>query len=222
MARENGRFDEALTETDRAIIAYQSDRDLLGLSEVLSSRQLIFMHLYRKTKDPVYLILEEHAAKASIDAAKLSALPEALGVPYFNLGKYYLEAGMIPEAAEAFSQALTHITARPPANHGAPAEVADVQGHLSYAQYLTGDKTALDRAEKALSDLESADASSDAASYNKNAWLSGAHLRISAMVRYDNPDLSGRHADMAKRIIESDPRLKLRKEQLEHSYAPKK
>ena len=65
-ARENGDFLKALEYTDQAALAYQKDNDLLGLSEVQSSRQSTFKHLYRQTEDAVFLVLEKHSAVAAV------------------------------------------------------------------------------------------------------------------------------------------------------------
>ena len=68
------------------------------------------------------------------------------------------------------------------------------------------------RALDALGELENAEESN---SYFKNAWLSGAHLRIAEMVAQDNPELAKKHVEEARRIIEGDERLILRNSQLE-------
>ena len=61
-ARERGDYEQALVLTDQALIAYQQDGDLTGMAEIQSSRQRVFKHLYRSTKDKAYLVLEEHSA----------------------------------------------------------------------------------------------------------------------------------------------------------------
>lgn len=57
-------------------------------------------------------------------------------------------------------------------------------------------------------------------SYNKNVWVSGAHMRIAEMYmaagdRADNIKLVGEHIRHAEEIISGDDRLVLRKEQLD-------
>lgn len=210
-ARESGDFQKALEYTDQATIAYQQDGDLLGLAEVQSSRQSTFKHLYRHTEDEIYLIFEKHAALAAVEIAEKSGFKEALGIPYHNLGKYYFEIKNYTNAAEAFKKAVTNLTESPSERHSRPSVIADIQGHQFAAEYLAGDKSALERAKKALNELENAEEDS---TYAKNAWLSGAHLRIAEMVLEDNPSLAQEHLTKAKEIIEKDERQILRREQL--------
>lgn len=211
-ARESGNFLKALEYTDQATIAYQKDGDLLGLSEVQSSRQSTFKHLYRATGDKIFLILEKHAAQVAVEIAGKSGIKEALGIPYHNLGKYYFEAGQYKEAVEAFRKAVENLINYKSSRHSRPSVIADIKGHQAAAEYHAGDKTALDRALNALDDLENSD---EPNSYNKKAWLSGAHLRIAEMIASDDSKLAKKYLEKARGIIEGDKRQILRKEQLE-------
>ncbi len=211
-ARESGDFARALEYTDQATIIYQCDNDLLGLSEVQSSRQSTFKHLYRQTGDAVYLTLEKYAALSAVEIAEQSGIKEALGIPYHNVGKYYFEAEEFKEAVGWFKKAVENLTTYPSARHARPSVIEDIKGHQYAAEYHAGDKTALDRALGALDDLQKAD---EASTYNKNVWLSGAHLRIAEMLIADNPSLAREHLKNAEDIILRDERLVLRKEQLE-------
>jgi tetratricopeptide (TPR) repeat protein len=210
-ARERGDFLAALEHSDQATLAYQKDGDLLGLAEVQSSRQSIFKHLYRQTKDGVWLILEKHAALAAVEIAQKSGRAEALALPYHNLGKYYFEAQEYQLAAEAFKKAVDNLTVYPDNRHSRPSVIADIKGHQFAAQYRAGDKTALSRALQALEALRAAREDN---SYNRNAWISGAHLRIAAMLAENDPEAARRHLAQAKEIIDSDPSQVLRKNQL--------
>lgn len=211
-ARESGRFLEALEFTDQATLAYQKDNDLLGFAEVQSSRQSTLKHLYRTTGDKVFLILEKHAAEAAVEIAQNCGIKEALGIPYHNLGKYYFEEQDYEKAAETFRKAVENLTQNPSARHSRPSVVADIKGHQYAAEYHKGDKTALNRTEDVLKELANTE---EPNTYNKNAWITGAHLRIVEMVALDNPELAKKHLGEARRIIESDERLILRKNQLE-------
>lgn len=210
-ARESGRFLEALEYTDQASLAYQKDNDLLGLSEALSSRQGAFKHLYRQTGDKVFLILEKHAAVAAVEIAEMSGINEALGIPYHNLGKYYFEVIEYKKATEYFKKAVENLVAYPSKRHSRPSVIADIKGHQYAAEHYAGDKTALNRALEALRDLKNAKENS---SYNKNVWLTGAHIRIAEMALKNNPQLARQHARKAEKIINEDERLLLRKNQL--------
>src|ERR1044071_747579 len=92
IARESGDFLKALEYSDQAMLQYQQDKDLLGLAEVLASRQSTFKQLYRQSGDAVFLTLEKFSALAAVAVAEQSGIPEALGIPYHNLGKFYQES----------------------------------------------------------------------------------------------------------------------------------
>lgn len=211
-ARESGDFLKALEYNDQATLAYQKDNDLMGLSEVQSSRQSTFKHLYRQTGDSVFLVLEKYCAVASVEIAEYCGIKEALGIPYHNLGKYYFEAKEYKKAAEYFKKAVENLEAYPAGRHSRPSVIADIKGHQYAAEYHAGDKTALGRALKALEELKRAQEKS---TYNKNAWICGAHIRIAEMVAKYNPALAREHIKEAIIIIESDKRQILRKKQLE-------
>ena len=211
-ARESGDFLKALEYTDQATLAYQKDGDVFGLAEVQSSRQSTFKHLYRKTGDSVFLTLEKHAAQSAVEIAEKSGQPEAVGIPYHNLGKYYFEVKEYKKAVEAFRKAVENLEAHTDNRHSRPSVIADIKGHLAAAEYHAGDRNALEGALAALTDLQN---STDNWDYNMNAWISGAHLRIAEMLRHDNPDLAHEHLKKAEEIITGDTRQVLRKEQLE-------
>lgn len=215
-ARERGDFQKALEYTDQATLVYQRDGDYVGLSEVQSSRQSTFKHLYRQTGDPSFLVLEEHAARAAVAIAEKSGIPEALGIPYHNLGKYYLEAKRFGEATKAFRSAVDSLIEYPSNSHSRPSVIADIKGHMYTALFFTGNKSAL---EKAIAELETLKKADEPSTYSKNAWISGAHLRIAVMAAQDNPTLAKEHIQQAKSIINSDERQILRKQQLKRVEA---
>ncbi|MBI2195710.1 MAG: hypothetical protein HYU48_01540 [Candidatus Levybacteria bacterium] len=210
-ARESGDFLKALEYTDQATIAYQDDKDYLGLSEVQSSRQSTFKQLFRKTRDTNFLILEKHSALSAVEIAEKSGIKEALGIPYHNLGKYYFEAKEYDKATHFFEKAVENLEKYPNGRHSRPSVIADIRGHLYTAKYHAGDKSALKKALGALEELQR----SDEESYNRNVWICGAHIRIAEMLAKDNASLARKHFDQAQSIISSDKRLVLRKGQIE-------
>ncbi len=211
-AREKGDFAKSLEYTDRATLAYQKDQDYLGLAEIQSSRQSTFKHLYRQTGDKIFLLLEKHSAIAAVEIAKRSGDKAALGIPYHNLGKYYFESEEYEKAARAFKKAIENLDNFPSNRHTRASVLADIKGHQFAAEYHAGDKLALNRALKTLHELETAQEQS---TYNKNVWISGAHLRIAEMLLKDNRIVAKEHAKKAQQIIKKDSRLVLRKKQLE-------
>lgn len=212
-AREGGDFTKALELTDQAMVAYQKDGDSLGFAEVLASRFLTLRHLFESTGDRKYLILAKHSALSSVEIAQASNDKTALAIPLFNLAKSQETLGEIKEAVESYKQAVDNLVNNPPAVHKTedrPAILADFQIHLSTCEYKNGDKSALERAEKALGELEQ---NPDISDYNQHVWVSGGHMRIAEVLMSDDPGKAKEHLQKAKGIIDGDPRLKLRLEQ---------
>lgn len=208
-AREGGDFEKALVLTDQAMIAYQKAGDDLGLAEVQASRFITFRHLLQNTGYKGYEVLMRVTAETSVELARLSKVPESMALPLFNLGKAYQEMQMYKEAILVLEEATTEITTNPPQMHDRPAVVADIKGHLYYCEYKSGNKAALEKAEQALNDLEA----TDEVKYNKDVWITGAHMRIADMLREDDPEKAKEHLQKAKEIINANPELKLRAEQ---------
>jgi tetratricopeptide (TPR) repeat protein len=213
-AREiEGNFLKALELTDQATIAYSKENDLLGLAEVQASRFIIFKHLFQSTGDEAYLILGRNAALSGVEIARLSGIKEALALPLFNLGKAYFEMKDWKNAVKAYQEAADNIESNPPKEHDRPAVKLDIKGHLYTAEYLNGDKSALERAIETAEELKNTD---EISQYNKDVWLSGAYLRIAVMQKYSqNADLAQEYLEKARQVIESNEELKLRKGQLE-------
>ncbi|MFH0937098.1 MAG: hypothetical protein V1808_02305 [Candidatus Daviesbacteria bacterium] len=212
-AREKGNFLGSLEFIDQATIAYQKQGDKLGMAEVRAEGFLNYLHLYRETDDHSFLILARHAAEEGVEIAKESGDKTALALPEFNLGKAQEALGKYQLAVQTYKQALEDLINNPPAIQRVderPAMVDDVKVHLATTEYKNGDKSALERAEEALKDMEGAAELSD---YNKNVWLSGGHMRIAEILREDNSQKAKEHLEEAKKIIDSDERLKLRKQQ---------
>ena len=209
-AREAGNFWDALKFVDEALLSYQKESDKSGFAEVLDSKVLIFRHLFEKTADRNFLILAKHLAEASVEIAEKSRDKTALAVPYFNLGKVYDQMGNFKAALDNYQKALTNLSSNPPENYNRPAILADFKIHLGLVELKTGDQTALARILSAVSGLEE----SDEDSYNKRVWLSGAYLHLAEILRKDSPEESEEFLQKAKEIIDNDPELKLRKDQL--------
>jgi len=210
-AREAGNFVDALKYSDEATVAYTHDKDLQGLAEVIGSRLLTFRHLYESSGNENYLILANHNAMACVEIAEKSGIKEALSMPYFNLGKAYESAGDLPNALDAFKKAIETKQQYPGELHNRVGVVADMKGHLAMAEYNNGDHDGLQRALEALADLST----SDEPQYNKDVWMSGAHMRIAEAVYHANSGAAAEHITKAEEIINSNPELVLRKKQIE-------
>lgn len=228
-ARERGEHLESLKLNEEALLAYQKDGDILGFAEALSDRVIVLNHLFEETNDRVFIILAKNTARASVEIAEYSGDKTAIAIPYFNLAKVQTTMEEYKEALESYKKAVENIINNPPSSNNRASIVADFKAHTETAAYKAGDKSALERAEMAIAELEQVPVISDEdylakdkllafneeVSYNKNVWLSGAHMRIAEMLKKDNPSKAKEHLQKAKEIIDSDERLKIRKSQWE-------
>lgn len=205
--RENGNFLEALKLSSEALIAYQKEGDVLGMAEILVDSSITYRHLYDQTEDPNFLIIAEHCAQAGVDIARKSGIKESLAIPLSRLATVQEKLGKLNEAVNSYKEAVENMENNPPKEHNRPAVLLDMKVHLTTTEYKTGDKSALERAEKFLQELEATEEISD---YNKHVWVSGGHMRIAEMLREDNPEKAREHLQKAKEVIDSDPKLKLR------------
>lgn len=211
-AREDGDHLKALQLSDEAMLAYQKESDILGLSELLAERSLVLRHLADDTDDKNFREIALAEMLSSVKMARKSNNLETLALPLFNLGKVQEELDEIDEAVKNYQDALDNLQTHPPQPHGdRPAMVADFKVHLATCEFKNGDKSALERAEQALKDLEAADEEK----YNKDVWISGGHMRIASILKGGNPEQAREHLQKAKEIIDSNPDLKLRKAQWE-------
>ncbi len=210
-ARENGDFQKALQLSDQAMIAYQKEGDSQGFAEVLSSRFLTLRHLYEETNDQNYIILAKHTVIASVEIGRKSGNPKSLALPLFNLAKSQEILEENEEACKSYQEALDNMTNNPPDQHNRPAVLADIKIHLYISQAKNGDQSSLEKAIDALKELES----SDEEKYNKDVWLSGAHMKLAEILSVTNPKAAKEHLQKAKVIIDNNPDLKLRAKQLE-------
>lgn len=223
-ARESGDHLKSPQFSDEAMLAYQKDKDALGLAELLADRSIAFRHLFDNTQDRNFLLIAKHEILTAVEIAEASGEKQALALPYFNLAKIYETLDQLPEAVNNYRKAVDNLTNNPPEPHNRAAIVADFKVHLETCSYKNGDKSALERAEQALQELEQVPVLSDEdfeaagkkldynqeVKYNKDVWLSGGHMRIAEMLRKDNPQKAKEHLQKAKEIIDANPELKLR------------
>lgn len=210
--REKGDSIRSLQLSEEAMQAYQEADDSLGFAEILADRSITLRHLYEQTSNKNYLILAKHEIMASVEIARVSGQKDALAIPLFNLGKVQKELGEHSEAAATFKEAVENMADNPPKMHYRPSVLADMRVHQAVCEYMAGDKLALERAEKALVELEGAD---EVSKYNKDVWTSGGHMHMAEMLKQDKPEKAREHLQRAKDIIDKNPELTLRKKQWE-------
>lgn len=212
-AREKGETLKALSLYHQALAAYQAEGDDLGFAEALADESISLRHMFEATGDKNWLILAKHDNMAGVEIAQKSGNKEALALPLFNLAKTQAWLEEYDEAVKTFKEAIKYLKENPPKVHKIEertAVMADFKIHLAVAEYKAGDKSAIERAEAALKELEEGTEISD---YNKNVWVSGGHMYLAEIYKDIDSQKAHKHLNEAKKIINSDERLVLRKKQ---------
>jgi tetratricopeptide (TPR) repeat protein len=203
---------------DEAIIQYSEDKDLSGLAECLGDRSYTFKHLFLKTNDKSYLLLARAEQQAALEIAETLNDPRSLTLPLYSLAKIQDELEDYSIAVKNYKKALdTIITdggdldSNSPA-HNRPAFKADMEAHLATAEYKSGDESALARLKNIAEVMEEAEELDE---YAKAVWLSGVYLNLVDILKDKDQNEAKTYLEKAKKIIDADNRLKLRKEQWE-------
>lgn len=210
--REKGDTVRALQLADEAAVHFLEEGNLPRAAESFSAKLLAYRHLYQKTGDRAYLIIAKLAATTSVELAVLSVDKKALAIPYFNLAKAFEDLGQIKDAVDAYKIAVENIINNAPASHDRPGVVADFKVHLTIAEYILGDKSALERAENALEELKKS-GESKISRYNQDVWVSGGYMRLAEILKNNNPKKSATYLKKAQEVINENPELTVRKEQ---------
>ena len=198
---------------DKAILSYQEDGDHRGMSEALQSRSSAHKHLFQETQDKSFLILAKHDAIAGVEIAESIDDPSALPMVYRGLANTLEQTQDWEGALKYFTKAIEAFEKSPPAENNRPAVLSDMKAHLGYSTYKSGDKgKGLEILQTAIAELERDNVE---VRYNKDVWLSEAHMRVAEMLRRDNTALATQHLQNAKKIIQSNPELELRSRQFE-------
>jgi tetratricopeptide (TPR) repeat protein len=213
VAREKSQdFLKSLQLLDEAVLVYGKDGDLRGLSEALQSRSSVYKHLFQKYENKAYIILAKHNSLAGIEIAEKLKDKSALSMVYRGLAKVLELSEDWVTSAEYFNKAVEAFEKSPPAENNRPAVLSDMRAHLAYAVYMSGNKKrGLNMMNKAISELE---IDTIEARYNKDVWLSGAHMRAAKMLIDDQPEIAKKHLEKAEETIKDNPELTLRANQL--------
>lgn len=211
VAREQGDFSQALTLAHQALIAYQQERDMFGFCDALSSCVITLKHLQAKTQDNAYLTLAKHMAQAAVEIARENPDASVRMMPLMSLGRVQDAVGAYPDAAQSYEEAVNIMQDNPPHEHNRPAVLADMKIHMEVAKLRSGDTSAYDRTLQAVTELEATD--EDA--YNKDVWLSGAHMKLAEALLDKDKEKASEHLKKAKQIIDANHHLALRQEQWE-------
>jgi tetratricopeptide (TPR) repeat protein len=205
--REEGESLQAIDVYNQAIVRYQEDKDYANMMGALTGRLLSWKHLFYKTEDKIYAIFVKKEAEAMLEIAKEHQLLDRLYLIHFLNGTSAILLKDYPVAEKEFGQAVELY----PNNH---AEKGDWIAHLGEAVYRNGRKEEGKRLIlQGVQIIE--EKSSQIDSFVFNVWVSGAYLRLAKLLKPDNIKESQLFLSKAKKIIDSDVRLVIRKQQLE-------
>ncbi|MBA3722511.1 MAG: hypothetical protein H0W88_08945 [Parachlamydiaceae bacterium] len=205
--REEGQSLKSIEIYNQAIVRYQENRDYANMIGALTGRLLSWKHLFYKTEDKIYAIFVKKEAETMLEIAREHQLLDRLYLIHFLNGTSAILLKDYPVAEKEFSQAVELY----PNNN---AEKGDWIAHLGEAIYRNGKKEeGKKRILQGVQLIE--DKSSQIDSFLLNVWVSGAYLRLAKLLKPDNIEESQFFLNKAKKIIDSDDRLVIRKQQLE-------
>lgn len=200
--REDDKLLEALKLYEEVIIAYQQEKDYPGIVEALGGRCLTYKHLFLLKKDFVYLNLAYYSAKSSLKIAKHYKINSKTYRCYFRLGEMEMLKENYLKAEKYYSKSLVEY---PQEN----AEKGDFQYHLGEAQYLNGDtETGLKNIFLGLDQIRKFKSKTD--SFLINVWESGSLMKLYTFTK------DKKYLNEAQKIIDSDPRLIIRRRQIKN------
>lgn len=205
IAREQDRHLDALKLIEEALLEYQKEKNYKGFIKALQNRVLIYKHLYLLTNDAVFTFLARSDAETTLHIAKFHNLHGLLSSSYFRIGEIAMIANNFEEAIENYKKALDTYT-------GSDAEKGDFRYHLGTALYLNGDKEEGKRnLLRGLKEIQENRTGFD--SFLANVWESGCYMRLAEVLKDDEPKEAKEYLDQAKKIIDYDKKLIIRKRQ---------
>lgn len=205
--REEGQSLRAIELYNQAIVQYQEAKDYAQVIGALTGRLLSWKHLYYKTEDKIYAIFVQKEAEAMLAIATEHRLTNKLHLMHFLNGTSAILLQDYPNAEEEFGKAVALYP-------NEVAEKGDWLAHLGEAVYLNGRKEVGKKMIlQGVQKIE--DNRSQLDPFLFNVWVSGAFLRLAKLLKSDNVQESQDFLSKAKKIIDSDPKLVIRKQQLD-------
>ena len=205
--REKDRHLEALQYLDKAIVAYQKKGNYRGLVDALKDKCLTWKHLFLLSGDLAYATLAQKDAEVMLVVAQTKNLKDKLHTSYFKLGEMVM-------LFKDYSSAIKHYNKALETYQGPLSEKGDYRCHLGEALYLNGQKSeGKGMIFQGIREIEQGAEGVDL--FLINIWLSGAYIRLVELLREDEPKQALFYLDEAKKVIDSDKRLVIRKRQLE-------
>lgn len=198
--RESGQFLKALKLYEEVIYKYQQEKDYFGLVEALGGRCLTYKHLFLLSGDFSFRNLAYYSALSSLDITKHFNISDKIHRCYFRLGEMEILSKNYKKAIEYYKKSLSLY----PQDE---AEKGDFQYHLGEAQCLRGDtKNGLENLSSGLTKIRQYRDSTDP--FLINVWESGCLMKLYVFTK------DKKYLEEAQKIINSDPRLIIRKRQI--------
>lgn len=206
--REEGHTLDALNLYNQALVGYQQKHDYNSVLTVLSGRLISWQHLFNHGEDKVYAILARKEAESMLAIAEEYGIHNRDYLIHFLLGKSCVFLKDFQCAEIEFKQA---VESYPQDN----AEKGDWLAHLGEAIYKNGRK---EEGEKIiLEGIQQIQSHQDKEeSFKINVWVSGAYLRLAKILISDQKiERAKIYLSKGEEIVLKDPRLVIRKQQLE-------
>ncbi|OGD85863.1 hypothetical protein A2Z23_00855 [Candidatus Curtissbacteria bacterium RBG_16_39_7] len=205
--REQDNHFEALQYLDRAIVAYQKEENYGGLVDALKDRTLTWKHLFWQSGDFTHAILAQKDAEAMLAIAQTKNLKDKFHTSYFRLGEVAMLFQDFPKAIEYYTMALKTY-------QGPISEKGDYRYHLGAALYRAGQRSkGVETILQGIAEIDQGANETD--SFLINVWKSGACLKLFELLREDEPEKAKSYLNQAKKIVDSDEKLVIRKRQFE-------
>lgn len=204
--REKDMHEEAVIRLSLALIYYQKRKNYKGMVDVLKDRTLIWKHYFLLTNDEVYVVLAQKDAESMLEIAKEKELKDKISTSYFRLGEVSMLIKNYEDAIQHYKRSIKHYV-------GPESERGDFIYHLGEALYEVGKRK--EGRQKLLEGLRIIQENkTEVDPFLIHVWESGAHMRIAFCLSKDEPKEAKKHFMEAKKIIELDQKLVIRRRQL--------
>ena len=209
-AREKDDLNSALLFLDQAILGYQKESNYGGLVDALKDRFLTWKHYFLNTDDVMFAILARKDAEAMLAISQDKGLSDKLSTSYFRLGEVMMLFEDFQSAVKFYKKSLKYYS-------GSLSEKGDYRYHLGEALYKNNQKKkGVKEMLKGLSEIKRG--ASEVQDFLIHVWESGCHLRLAELLIKDNPHKARQHLLKAKKIVDSDKKLVIRKRQLKELF----
>jgi len=205
--REDEKYFDALNVLNQAIVKCQEESDHTTLVDVFKDITLTWKHLFLLTKDKAYAALAQKSAETMLSICQEFELKEKLSTSYFRLGETAMVIDNYKKAINYYKKALKVYV-------GKLSEKGDYRYHLGEVLYKNGEKKEGKKAMiKGLEEIRRGAHEWDP--FYIHVWESGVHIRLAELLRNDEPREAREHLEKAREIAKADPKLVIRRRQVE-------